>query len=89
MYTFIAIVAHYVNVKGELGKFICPLFCLILILTPTEELLIDFKELLGTHSGENMAEAVWDTLTTYGIKDQVSVYFALTPLLSDCHIFSR
>jgi len=27
-----------------------------------EELLIDFHELVGKHSGENMAEAVWETL---------------------------
>ena len=26
-----------------------------------EELLIDFRELIGEHSGENMAEAVWAT----------------------------
>ncbi|KAF9551875.1 hypothetical protein CPC08DRAFT_610532, partial [Agrocybe pediades] len=35
-----------------------------------EELLIDFRELVGEHSGENMAEAVWETLTTYGIEDR-------------------
>ncbi|KAF9536384.1 hypothetical protein CPC08DRAFT_618470, partial [Agrocybe pediades] len=35
-----------------------------------EELLIDFKELVGEHSSENMAEAVWETLTSYGIEDR-------------------
>jgi hypothetical protein len=44
-------------------------------LTPkkTEEILIDFKELIGEHSGENMAEAVWETLTKYGLKGKVSL----------------
>jgi hypothetical protein len=37
-----------------------------------EELLIDFRELVGEHSGENMAEAVWETLTRYDIRDRVS-----------------
>ncbi|KAF8487446.1 hypothetical protein DFH94DRAFT_609932, partial [Russula ochroleuca] len=32
-----------------------------------EELLIDFRELVGEHSGENMAEAVWATLELYGL----------------------
>jgi hypothetical protein len=37
----------------------------------TEELLIDFRELLGEHSGENIAEAVWETLVMYGIEGRV------------------
>ncbi|KAF8867502.1 hypothetical protein BD779DRAFT_1464336, partial [Infundibulicybe gibba] len=36
-----------------------------------EELLIDFRELIGEHSGENMAEVVWQTLSTYGLRDRV------------------
>ncbi|KAF8989143.1 hypothetical protein BDQ17DRAFT_1257141, partial [Cyathus striatus] len=32
-----------------------------------EEVLIDFRELVGEHSGDNIAEAVWDTLVCYGI----------------------
>jgi hypothetical protein len=32
-----------------------------------EELLIDFRELIGQHSGENMAEAVWATMELYGL----------------------
>ncbi|KAF5372594.1 hypothetical protein D9758_005206 [Tetrapyrgos nigripes] len=31
------------------------------------ELLIDFRELIGEHSGENVADAVWDTLEKFGI----------------------
>jgi hypothetical protein len=38
----------------------------------TEELLIDFHELEGEHSGANMAEAVWDMLTQIGIEECVS-----------------
>jgi hypothetical protein len=38
----------------------------------TEELLIDFRELTGEHSGENMAEAVWETLKQYDLIGRVS-----------------
>jgi hypothetical protein len=37
----------------------------------TEELLIDFRELIGEHSGENMAAVVWSTLELYDIQDKV------------------
>ena len=36
-----------------------------------EELLIDFCELIEEHSGENMAEAVWQTLELYGLIGRV------------------
>ncbi|KAF5310636.1 hypothetical protein D9619_008095 [Psilocybe cf. subviscida] len=39
-----------------------------------EELLIDFQELVGEHSGENIAEAVWETLTYYQIEDQIMAF---------------
>ncbi|KAJ6548291.1 hypothetical protein B0H10DRAFT_1653678, partial [Mycena sp. CBHHK59/15] len=39
-----------------------------------EEMLIDFRELVGEHSGENMAEAVWSTLKIYGIEGRVIVF---------------
>ncbi|KAF9546590.1 hypothetical protein CPC08DRAFT_617387, partial [Agrocybe pediades] len=39
-----------------------------------EELLIDFRELIGEHSGENMAEAVWETLTSLGIEDRIFAF---------------
>ncbi|KAJ7190813.1 hypothetical protein GGX14DRAFT_306071, partial [Mycena pura] len=32
-----------------------------------EELLLDFRELMGEHSGANMAEIVWETLELYGL----------------------
>lgn len=37
----------------------------------TEELLIDFQELVGEHSGENLAHAVYDTLSRYGLQGHV------------------
>ena len=37
-----------------------------------EGLLINFCELVGKHLSENMAEAVWETLTHYEIQDRVN-----------------
>ena len=39
-----------------------------------EELLIDFRELIGEHSGENMAEAVWETLKRYGLEKRARTF---------------
>ena len=44
---------------------------------PVEELLIYFRELVGEHSGENLAHAVYDTLSLYGLKDRVSCQIIL------------
>jgi hypothetical protein len=66
---FMAIVAHYVNNDGQLG--ISPYLFIVGMIANCdylEELLIDFRELHGQHSGENMAEAVWETLTMYNIQ---------------------
>ncbi len=43
-----------------------------------EELLIDFCELIGKHTGENMAEAVWEMLMLYALheKVEIQVYYA-------------
>ncbi|KAF8798661.1 hypothetical protein BYT27DRAFT_7122774 [Phlegmacium glaucopus] len=41
------------------------------LIFPPEELLIDFRELIGQHSGENMAAAVWSTLETYNIQSKI------------------
>ena len=59
----------------------------------TEELLIDFRELIGSHSGENMALAVWDTLKLYGLKGKVrspfiiilGIRLMITILLGACY----
>jgi hypothetical protein len=37
-----------------------------------QELLIDFREMDGAHSGANMAEATWDTLVRFGLENRVS-----------------
>ncbi|KAJ7017014.1 hypothetical protein C8F04DRAFT_946776, partial [Mycena alexandri] len=47
-----------------------------------EEMLIDFREILGEHSGENMADAVWETLKKYGLDNgQASVRVDIRALL--------
>jgi hypothetical protein len=46
--------------------------------TVTEELLIDFRELIGEHSGENMAEAVWVTMELYGLIGKVSFWASVS-----------
>ena len=38
----------------------------------SEELLIDFKEIQGEHSGENLAALVWETMELYGLKSKVT-----------------
>lgn len=37
----------------------------------SEELLIDFRELISEHSGENMGHAVYDTMKKYGLRGKV------------------
>jgi hypothetical protein len=37
----------------------------------SEECLIDFRELIGEHSGENMAAAVWETVEKFGLIGRV------------------
>jgi hypothetical protein len=69
---FIAIVTHYVMKSGQLGMLFAYLIhansqCENVI----EALLINFHQLEGEHSGANMAEATWDTLTRFGIENQV------------------
>ncbi|PBK91178.1 hypothetical protein ARMGADRAFT_932826, partial [Armillaria gallica] len=39
-----------------------------------EESLIDFHELIGEHSGDNMAEVVWATLKAFGLTDQIMAF---------------
>ena len=50
-----------------------------------EELLIDFRELIGQHSGENMAEAVWATMELYGLIGKVR-FFVLELCINDLSI---
>jgi hypothetical protein len=51
--------------------------------TFVDELLIDFQELIGAHTGENMAEVVWDTLDLYGLKGKVRHYNFNVPFITD------
>jgi hypothetical protein len=46
-----------------------------------EELLIEFRELIGEHSGENLAEAVYDTIQLYDLNDKVSTCIVPAPQL--------
>jgi len=68
------IIAYYVNKDGCLGMYI---LSLITSNSNTgidaEELLIDFQELIGKHSGENMADAIWETLIMYGIEGRIAM----------------
>jgi hypothetical protein len=34
-------------------------------------MLIDFREMVGEHSGENMAEEVWNCIEMYGLEEKV------------------
>lgn len=43
----------------------------------TEESLIDFRELIGQHSGENMAAAIWETVEMSGLLGRVSLLHVL------------
>jgi hypothetical protein len=36
-----------------------------------EEVLLDFCELKGEHSGEHLAEAVWNVIQMYGLQNKV------------------
>jgi hypothetical protein len=70
--------------EGELGSF-PDLFAMAFIHLHllSEELLIDFRELIGEHSGENMAEAVWATMELYGLIGKVSFCPLITKAFSE------
>jgi len=72
---FLAIVMHYVTNDWKLGKFSSLSRRLVLIfLLFTEELLIDFWEMIGEHSGKNMAHAVFETMEAYGLVGRVCTF---------------
>lgn len=49
-----------------------------------EEILLDFREMVGAHSGENMSEAMWSTLVEYGIEEKASIiYVSLIAIYAD------
>ncbi|KAJ7633518.1 hypothetical protein B0H17DRAFT_836682, partial [Mycena rosella] len=39
-----------------------------------EESLIDFRELIGQHSGDNMAAAVWETVEKFGLEGRIIAF---------------
>jgi hypothetical protein len=74
-YTFLAIAAHYVTNDGQLGSFFTleSEKIMIYIFSLAEELLINFQELIGQHSGENMAKAVWAMMELYSLIGKVNL----------------
>ena len=64
---------HYINNEWQLSKWKLNLSFELVPNIIIEELLIDFRELIGEHSGENFAEAVYETLQLYELKDKVGV----------------
>ncbi|KAJ7868054.1 hypothetical protein B0H14DRAFT_2346720 [Mycena olivaceomarginata] len=61
-------VLHWVNNSGDLGETqFTRCFRWLISLHYAEECLIDFAELVGSHSGENMADTVWTTLEKFGL----------------------
>jgi len=76
---FLAIVMHYITNDWHLG-----MIYILHILRVTshsfqlpEELLIDFHELIGEHSGENMADAVYETMKMYNLQGKVNHLFVI------------
>ena len=74
-YAFLAILARYVTNDWKLGTLRywsgIAYAILSLSLLSSEEVLIDFKELKGEHSGDNMADSVWETIKLYEIQEKV------------------
>jgi hypothetical protein len=81
---FMAIVARYVTNDWELGTSGMSAAFAVHLLTAlsTEETLLDLKEVPGKHSGENLADAIWDTLEQYGLLGKVRKAFWTVGFLS-------
>ena len=53
-------------------NWLCMVYCAVLETDACiEEVLIDFQELVGEHSGANLAAAVWQTIDFYGLASKV------------------
>ena len=64
---------HYVSNDWKLGKLLHHALshsCRPRLLL--EEVLIDFREVVGSHSGANLGEGVWDTIRNYGLEEKVN-----------------
>jgi len=74
-HAFLAIVMHWINGDWKLGtpNFLILITCLLNNSTISEELLIDFRELVGNIWVRIWAHAVYDTLNIYGLKGRVSL----------------
>jgi hypothetical protein len=72
-----AIDAHWITNQGKL-RTQSVLFPFLVFISFSEECLIDFRELIGEHSGLNMANAVWTCLDEYKITHRVR-YFSACP----------
>ena len=67
---------HYISNEWWLGNLITnQIKVWIIAFILPEELLIDFCELIGEHSGQNLAHAVYKTQGKYGLKGQASGSF--------------
>ena len=65
---------HYINNEWQLGTWKLNVSFELVPNIIIEELLIDFHELIGEHSGKNLAEAVYETLQLYELKGKVGVH---------------
>ena len=65
---------HYINNEWQLGTWKLNVSFELVPNIIIEELLIDFCGLIGEHSGENFAEAVYETLQLYELKGKVGVH---------------
>jgi hypothetical protein len=73
-YAFLAIVARYITKDFELGEFVICSFLHHRLTLTVEEVLLDFQEIQGEHSGENLAHIVWNTIELYGLVNKVRLY---------------
>ncbi|GBE83702.1 hypothetical protein SCP_0507580 [Sparassis crispa] len=58
------------------GKFSLALDCWTSNNWDLEEVMIDFREVIGEHSGENLVEVVWQTIKMYGLKGRIQAVIA-------------
>ena len=73
----------YFTISRKIGTLVCAFFIqhfFPLADRVTEEVLMDFREIIGEHSGENLTHAVWETLELYGLKGHVRILGFNPPL---------
>jgi hypothetical protein len=82
-HVFVAIVSHWIDNDGKLHKPLLLLKFFQIMNCLAKECLIDFAELTSDYSSESLADAVWKTLDTYGLKGRVRITAPF--LLTDFH----